>query len=131
MSRFRWRQSLGKRKFKLWLLLPLIGLMFLIGTDWITNRVLTHAYATMAQLQSDEQLQVELLLRATIVAIEAEIDRQEKVTEVTVRTGNSIFKELELDIPVTEFAEVEEALAKELGLSREAVKRLTRYRIGR
>ncbi|MBE9179804.1 hypothetical protein IQ268_14635 [Oculatella sp. LEGE 06141] len=129
MLKSSWRSSLSRLNLAVWLPLPLVGLGFLLGTGWITERVMSHAYETTVQLQSDEQPQVNLSLTVRIVAIEAEIDRREDVTEVTVKTSDSILRELEMDFPVTEFAEVEDALVQELGLSRELVKRLTRYRI--
>ena len=107
----------------------LIGLLFLLGTGWITNHVTSRAYETTAQLQTDEQPEVQLSFSARIVAIEAEIDRRAEVTEVTVRTTHSILRELELDLSVIEFTEVENSLVQELGLSRNVIKRLTRYRV--
>jgi hypothetical protein len=122
-------QRLGRLKLEFWLPLPFIGLAFLIGTGWLTDRVLFHAYATTAQLQSNHESQIELSLKVTIVSIEAEINQRQEITEVTVRTADSIVKELELDLPVTEYEQVEAALMQEFGLSQAAVKRLTRYRI--
>lgn len=135
MSRFRWRQSLDRLKYlnrvkpEFCLPLVLIGLLFFFGTGWVTEQVTSQAYQTTTQLQTDEQSKVQLSFSVQIVAIEAEIDRRVEVTEVTVRTTDSILRELELDLPVTEFAEIEDALIQELGLTRDAVKRLTRYRI--
>jgi len=135
MSRFHWRQPLERLKCLnqlkpgFWLPLVLVGLLFFVGTGWVTNQVTSRAYETTAQLQTNEQAEVQLAFSVRIVAIEAEIDRRVEVTEVTVRTTDSILRELELDLPVTEFAEVEDALIQELGLTREAVKQLTRYRI--
>ena len=130
MSKFRWQQSLNRRlKLELWLPLLLVGLLFFVGTGWITDYVTSQAYEMTAQLQTDEQPEVQLSFSVRIRAIDAEIDRRTEVTEVTVRTTDSILRELELDLPVTEFAQVEEALIQELGLTRATVKQLTRYRI--
>ncbi|HEY9627865.1 MAG TPA: hypothetical protein V6C84_11235 [Coleofasciculaceae cyanobacterium] len=129
MSQSRWRQALDRLKLGFWLPLLLVGLLFFWGTSWVTASVTSWAYETTAQLQTDEQPEVQLSFSVRIAAIDAEINRRTEITEVTVRTTDSILQELELDLQVTEFAQVEDALMQELGLTRDAVKRLTRYRV--
>lgn len=129
MPKFRWQQFSYRLRIFFWLPLLLVGLLFFWGTDWINNYVTSQAYETTTQLQADEQPEVQLSFSVRITAIDAEIDRRTEVTEVTVRTTDSILRELELDLPVTEFAQIEAALMRELGLTRDMVKPLMRYRI--
>jgi hypothetical protein len=48
---------------------------------------------------------------------------------VTVQTGGLALKELEFEYPVTEFAEVEQAIAQERNVTPDAIRPLIRYRI--
>jgi hypothetical protein len=129
MSKFRWRKLWNRAKLGLWLPFILVGLLFWVGTDWVTTRVTSGAYETTAQLQTDEQPEVQLSFSVKIVAIDAEIDRRADVTEVTIRTTDSILRELGLDLPAVEFAQVEDLLIEELQLPRDVIKQLIRYRV--
>lgn len=129
MPQFNWRPFVSRVHLGFGLGLILVSLAFFVGTSLIAKQVMSYTYETSTQLQSGEQPEIQLSLNVTVVAIEAAIDRREVVTEVTVTTGNSILRELELDFPVTEFDQIEDALMQELGLSREVIKRLTRYRL--
>ena len=133
--RFNLRSRLGSfsisqvSQLRIWLILPLVGAVVWLSAGLLSQQVLSYSYETSAQLQS-EQPQVELSWQeVTVIAIEAAIDRREGVTEVKVRTAHPVLKELELDLPVIEFAEIETALATELRLPPNAVKQLVRYRL--
>lgn len=119
--------SLKPSQLRIWLILPLVGIVVWLSAGLLSRQVLSHSYEISAQLQS-EQPQVELSWQVTVVAIEAAIDQREGVTEVNVRTAHPVLKELELDLPVVEFAEIETALATELRLPQAAIKQLIRYR---
>ena len=127
MIKFRWRSLFSRFKLGVWLILPIMGLLVWLGAGWMAERVLSHSYETSAYLQSG-QPEVELSWTVTVTAIEATIERRRGVTEVTVRTAHSTLKELEIDVPVTEFTDIEAALSEELGLPREVINQLTRYR---
>ncbi|MBE9127794.1 MULTISPECIES: hypothetical protein [unclassified Coleofasciculus] len=129
MKKPHWLQNLSRLGLEFWLPLPLIGLFFLLGTGWINHHVLSYTYKTTAQLQADYKQQIEFSASLTIRSIEAEIDRRGELTEVTVRTADSALQEMEFEFPVTEFTEVDAAIAKELGLTPESVRPLIRYRI--
>lgn len=118
-----------KLAWKIGILLPLVGVMFWLMTELMNQRVLSQTHATTAQLQTAGQHQVELSLRLTIVSIDAEIDRRTQLTEVSIRAIGSPLEEMEFKFPVTEFAEVETAIAQELGLSIDDIHQLIRYRI--
>jgi hypothetical protein len=111
------------------LLLPLVGVLFWLTTVLIEQRVLSQSHTTTAQLQAAGQHQVNLSFSLTIASIDAEINRSTQLTEVSVRTIGSPLEEMEFKFPVTDFAEVEMAIAQELNLSPTVVRQLIRYRI--
>lgn len=116
--------SLG---LEFWLSLPLLGFLVWVGASLITDHVLSRPYSTATQLQADTQLEVHLSV--TVVVIKAEIDKARGLTTVEVKTTDSVLKELDFQFPVTEFKKVESAIAAELGLSVENVRRLVRYQV--
>lgn len=114
-------------KLELWLPLPLLGLIFWFGGGLITDKVLSRSYATVDKLQADTQLEVQLAV--TVLVIRAEINKSQGLTKVQVKTIDSTLKKLEFEFPVTEFSQVEDAIAQELGLSRADVRKLVRYHL--
>lgn len=122
-----WLNVLNSLGLELWLPLPLLGLTFWLGSGLVTDRVLSRPYSTAAQLQTKEQLPVQI--RFNVLAIEAEIKPEEGFTKVEVETTNSAIKELKFEFPVTELSQAEAAIAQELKLSPEKVRGLIRYRI--
>jgi hypothetical protein len=110
-------------------LLPLVGVLFWLTAGWMNQQVLSQTYATTTQLQAAGQHQVNLSLSLTIVSIDAEIDRSTQVSEVSIRAVGSPLEEMEFKFPVTEFADVEQAIAQELGLPVTDIHNLIRYRI--
>lgn len=109
--------------------LSFVGVAFWVTTGWITEQVLSQTYSTTTPLEAEGQQQVQLSLTVTVLAIDAEIDRSSKSTEVNVRAAGSALEEMEFNFPLTEFADVEKAIAQELGLSLEDTRKLIRYRI--
>lgn len=128
-SRFRsfHFRSLQLSQLRIWLILPLVGMIVWLSAGLLSRQVLSYSYEVSAQLQS-EQPQVELSWQVTVVAIEAAIDQRAGVTEVNVRTAHPVLKELELDLPATEFLDIETALAAELRVPQSTIKQLIRYR---
>lgn len=122
-----WLKVLNSLGLELWLPLPLLGLTFWLGTGLVTDRVLSRPHTTAAQLQTKEQLPVQIAFN--VLAIEAEIKPEEGFTKVEVETTNSAIKELKFEFPVTELSQAEAAIAQELKLSPEKVRGLIRYRI--
>ena len=122
-----WLNVLNSLGLELWLPLPLLGLTFWLGSGLVTNQVLSRPYSTAAQLQTKEQLPVQIAFN--VLAIEAEIKPEEGFTKVEVETTNSAIKELKFEFPVTELSQAEAAIAQELKLSPEKVRGLIRYRI--
>lgn len=129
MSRPRWLQFLTQLGLEFWLPLPLIGLIFFLGTGWLTHHLLSQSYGTTAQLQADSTHQIQFSLSLTVMSIEAAIDRRDKSTEVKVYTADSMLKQMEFEFPFTDYEQIDGAIAKYLGLSQGAVKELIRYRL--
>jgi hypothetical protein len=120
----RWLQRLG---LEFWLPLPLLGVCFWVGGGLLTSQVLSRPYGTENTLQADVQLEVSLSVSVSL--IRAVVNQDEASTLVEVKTVNSALKQLEFEFPVTELSQVEAAIAQELGLSVEDVRRLVRYEI--
>lgn len=129
MARFRWLNSLSRLGLEFWLPLPLIAAGIWGGCLWINRWMLSQTYATTTHLDAKQQQQVSIALTLNVLSIDAEIDRHSKSTEVSVQTTGSALKQLEFEYPVTEFVEVEQAIAQELNLSPDAIRSLIRYRI--
>ncbi|NJN57648.1 MAG: hypothetical protein HC879_09175 [Leptolyngbyaceae cyanobacterium SL_5_9] len=123
-SFFRWLQRLG---LEFWLPLPLLGVCFWVGGGLLTSQVLSRPYGTENTLQADVQLEVSLSVSVSL--IRAVVNQDEASTLVEVKTVDSALKQLEFEFPVTELSQVEAAIAQELGLSIEEVRRLVRYEI--
>jgi len=111
------------------MLLPSVGVAFWLVTQWMTDRVLSQTAPPTTQLQAEGQHQVQLDLSLTIVSIDAEINQQTAITEVSIRAIGSPLEEMEFKFPVTEYADIEAAIAQELNLAPEAIRQLIRYRI--
>jgi hypothetical protein len=129
MSRPRWLQFLINLGLEFWLPLPLIGLFFWLSTGLIAHQVLSYTYDTTAQIHADSKHQIQFSVSLAVMSIEALIERRDKLTEVKVYTADSVLKQMEFEFPVTEFTQVDAAIAQALGLPVTAVKQLIRYRI--
>lgn len=131
MSQLHWLSRLSRLGLEFWLPLPLVAAGIWGSSQWLNERVLSRTYTTPAQLDANakQHQQVSLALTLTILSIDAEIDRRSGTTEVAIQAGGSALKELGFEYPVTEFAEVEQAIARELNLSPKAIRTLIRYRI--
>ncbi|MFB2881813.1 hypothetical protein [Floridanema aerugineum] len=129
MKSLRWLTRLAKLWLEFWLPLLLITLGVWYGTQWLNGTVLSQTYTIKSELDSKQLQQAEVTLEFTVLAIDAEIDRRNKNTEVTVKTAGSSLKELEFEYPVIEFVEVEKAIAKELNLPLDKIRKLIRYRL--
>ncbi|MBD1892099.1 hypothetical protein [Coleofasciculus sp. FACHB-SPT9] len=127
MSSPRWLQRLHFLGLEFWLPLPLLGIIFWVGGGLVTDQALSRSYDTVDKLQADTQLEVQLSV--TLLVIKAEIDKEQGFTKVQVKTTDSTLKKLEFEFPVTEFSQVEAAIAQELGLSAENVRTLVRYQL--
>lgn len=131
MSQLHWLSRLSRLGLEFWLPLPLVAGGIWGSSQWLNDRVLSRTSTTPAQLNANakQQQQVSFALTLTILSIDAEIDRRSGTTEVAIQAGGSALKELEFEYPLTEFAEVEQAIARDFNLSPKAIRTLIRYRI--
>ena len=127
MSLPRWLPSLRPLWLEFWLPLPLLGIIFWFGGNAVTSQVLSRPYSTVSKLQADTQQEVQLSL--TVLVIKAEIEKNEGLTSVEVKTADPELTRLRFEFPVTEVSQVEAMIAQKLGLSREDVNKLVRYQV--
>jgi hypothetical protein len=111
--------------FVFWSSLPLIGLVFWLGSGLVGNRILSHAYSHKKYLQADTQLVRQVTKK--IVAIEVEILQEQGISLVNVKTNHSPLKTMTFEFSITEPDQLEANLSHELGLSQERVRELIRY----
>jgi hypothetical protein len=89
----RW-QDLG---FDFWLVLPLAGLLFVAGGEWVTGQALSRPRRLEQPLAIRSQQQATLAL--DILSIQAEIRRSRGYTKVEVTTTNPHLRKLEFEFP--------------------------------
>ncbi|MBD2434521.1 MULTISPECIES: hypothetical protein [Fischerella] len=111
--------------FVFWSSLPLIGLLFWLGSGLVGDQILSRAYSHKKYLQADTQLARQIMKK--IVAIEVKVLQEEGISLVNVKTNHSPLKTMTFEFPITEPDQLEANLSRELGLSRERVTELTRY----
>ena len=127
MSLPRWLEFLRPLWLEFWLPLPLLGIIFWLGGNAVTSQVLSRPYSTVSKLQADTQQDVQLTV--TVLVIKAEIEKNEGLTSVEVKTADPELTRLRFEFPVTEVSQVEAMIAQKLGLSREDVNKLVRYQV--
>jgi hypothetical protein len=116
---FQVLRSLG---FVFWFSLPLIGLVFWLGSGFVGDRILSRSYNTKKYLLADTQSTRQIMKR--IVAIKVQVLPQQGISRVNVKTDNSVLKTIVFEFPVTDIKQVEAALSQELGLPRDRVNEL-------
>ncbi|GAB4442723.1 MAG: hypothetical protein D6742_08235 [Cyanobacteria bacterium J069] len=111
------------------LAVSVVGGAFWLGTGWLSQRVLGQADLSPTPIFLADPQQVELVLRLTVVSIDAEIDRRGNTSEVTVQVRGSTLQELEFEYPLIDYADLERAIAQELNLPPSSIRQLIRYRL--
>lgn len=117
---------LHKLGLEFWLPLPLVGLSFWVGGQWVTEQALSQPRPLDQPLTITSQQQATLVL--DILAIEAEIRMNRGYTKVDVTTSSPVLRKLEYEFAELDPNEVTLNLAQQLGLTTQQVERLTRYR---
>ncbi|MBL1175175.1 hypothetical protein [Pantanalinema sp. GBBB05] len=120
----RWLRASGA---EFWLPLPLVAILFWLGSSVLTAQELQQAQLTPTKLQADTQLQA--VVSVNILLINAVINRNQKMTQVKVETAESVVKRVELELATTDPKQIEAAIATELQLSRQEIRQLVRYEI--
>lgn len=84
-------------------------------------------------LSAQENLQagspLKMQLKFNVQGILAELQKTQGFTKVEIKTTNSALKKVELVFPTTQLDEVKNAIAQELGLSRQEASMLVSYKI--
>ncbi len=124
-----WFKGLASLGLEFWLPLPILGLMFWVGSHSVAEWAMGRPQTTDIGLQASQQLQTQIPV--SIVAIEAEIHRQRGFSKVVVKTANPALKKLEYEFPLLEFGQVEAAIAHELGVARTQVQSRIQYEVKR
>jgi cell division protein FtsX len=115
--------SLG---LEFWLVLPLLGLGFWLASGLLTDRMLARSNRTTVYLQGDRQPQQQP--PRTVESITVIIKARQNLSTINIETANSALKQLRFEFPTTEPAQIEAAISRELGLPRDRVRSLVRYR---
>lgn len=110
-----------------WLLLPFVSWGIWVATGWMTNWVLSHSYRSTHQLQTSFYPQALFSQTLTITSIQARVDRNSDIAEITLTTTNSALKHMEFKFPYTEIPALEIALAQELNSTPAAIQSLIYY----
>lgn len=127
MFRHRALRALHSLGFEFWLPLPILGLFFWVGGGLMTDYLVSRSYYAKAQFRANTQLQGQ---PAKIVhSIKVQIKGSKGFSRVKVKTANSALKELEFEFPLTNSSQIEAAIATELGLSNDDVRKLVQYQI--
>ncbi|MFN6461691.1 MAG: hypothetical protein RMZ41_007555 [Nostoc sp. DedVER02] len=84
-------------------------------------------YPQQENLELNKQMQVNIPV--TLKAIKAEIQKEQGLSFIEVRTANNTLRKLDFVLPVTEINMVETMTAKLLNLSPKEVKKLIRYQV--
>jgi len=110
-----------------WLILPLSGLLFILGGEWMTNQALSRPHSLQQPLAIRGQHHATLAL--DILSIQVEIRRSRGYTKVEVNTTSPHLRKLEFEFPELNPDQVAAQIAQELNLTPEQVQRLSRYRL--
>ncbi|MEG4352297.1 hypothetical protein QUA70_02435 [Microcoleus sp. LAD1_D5] len=123
----RFLPLLHRAAWEFWVPLPLVAALFWTTGNFIATQILSRPFNSVHKLQADRQLNRRLPV--TILSINAEIDRSLGVTTIFVNTSDSTLKKLEYEFPVTQTSQVEAAIAQELAMPIENVRKLISYRM--
>lgn len=94
----------------------MLGLGFWLLSGLITEQLLSRSDDSRHKISVDIKEEA-LFTENKIRAIQLKIKEQQGISKVKVKLAYSALKEVELEFPKTELAEVEVAIAKELGLT--------------
>lgn len=89
--------------------------------------VLIRPYDSVGKLQSESQMGVNLPV--TILTINAAIDRNRGMTTISIRTTNSTLTKPTYEVPATHASQIEIAIAQQLDMRVEQIRKLISYRI--
>lgn len=102
-------------------------------TIWITTHGLTHwilysPNSLTTYLHANRESRTQLHLSFIITQIEATVNRRHNLAEIRLTLQHPSLREIEIELPLVNSAEIELALSKKLKLSRRIIRPLMRYR---
>ncbi|MBE9053386.1 hypothetical protein IQ243_23770 [Nostocales cyanobacterium LEGE 11386] len=113
--------------WEFWLPLPLLGIVFWSSGNLLAEKVLSRPYGTVNKLQTDAP--PEFYLPIYLLSVQAEVNKKLGVSEVVVKAIDPTQENVKFQFPVTDISQLENAIARELGMSIEEVRKLVRYQI--
>jgi hypothetical protein len=121
----RWLKPLNFLGGEFWLPLPLLGMIFWSSGNLLADQVLSRPYSTVNALQTDARPEFHSSIH--LLMIRAEIERNRGFSQVIVKTTDSTIRKFQ--VPVTDIGLLEQAIAQELGISINHVRKFVRYHI--
>lgn len=122
-----WLQTFPNLGLDFWLALPLVGIIFWGGGNFLSNQVFSLPRDTAEDLEANARTRVQLSFSVLVILVY--INQERGFTEIEVKTDDANVKELDFVFPFTKFEQVEAAIAQELNLSLEEVRSLARYQM--
>jgi hypothetical protein len=122
-----WR-ILSSLWLEFWLPLPLLGLLFWLSGNKLVDYVLSRPFTTANTLKLLANPPTQFNLAVVSLSITAQIDRPKNLTKVNIISIES-GKKIELKFPFTDVDLIEAAIAGEINLPRDRVRKSIRYEI--
>ncbi len=126
MYRKRLLQFLASMGLEFWLPLPLLGLSFWVVSDLVTSERMSQHSLTYHELKIPQNTSPNL---DRILSIRVIVDRSRGISLVKIKQAKQAYVVSDLKLTTTEIAQIEVAIASQLGLSLSEFRRLVRYQI--
>ncbi len=107
----------------------LTGAAFWLGSGWLIGQVFGQSHLDVTQIDTTDAQDITVSFSIRVLSIDAEIDLNDQVTEVSVQTGGSALQAMEFEYPLSDYDQIEQAIAQDLGISSETVRSLIQYRL--
>ena len=121
----QWLKFLKSLGIEFWLPLPLLGLSFWFVGGWLTEKTLKSSYSNDAiQLQANQPD-----YGYGVASIKVEIYPNRGISLVKINKLSRTYTQSQMILTTTDVSSVETAIALRLGLSREQIKKMMRYRL--
>lgn len=121
----QWLKFLKSLGTEFWLPLPLLGLSFWFVGGWLTQRTLNSSYSNDAvQLQANQPE-----YGYGIASIKVEIYPEKGISLVKIKKLTRTYNQSKMILTTTNIPSVEAAIADRVGLPREQIRKMMRYRL--
>ena len=119
----QWLKFLKSLGIEFWLPLPLLGLSFWFVGGWLTQKTLSSYNNDAVKLQATQPE-----YQYGIASIKVEIYPKKGISVVKIKKLSRTYIESKMFLKTTDIPLVEAAIGAELGMSREKVRKMMRYR---